>query len=358
MGASNALEVVSQTGLAARSVGMGVHRLTFTPAQEELIRTSFMPGATQEEAGALLEVARLRGLNPFLKQIHFVKRTAQRDGRYVEVWAFQVGIDGFRAIAERTGQYDGQDEIVTLEGPDGLPVASRCVVYRKDRTRPIIATARFREYAQYTRDGALTKMWREKPFLMLEKCAEALGLRKAFPEDLSGLHEAAELGDSIDTVGTPVPTLGATVGAAQLPAAVASVPESKPEARIVDMKAGAGGPVHDNTKPDMPSMVALFDGRISVAGNAKLLNEIANEIGKAKEQGWLTPPETAALLKTWGARRAVLKAAVQAVSTKAPPPPSTPEPAASAPPAPTWNPEEQDAPPPSERREREPGEEP
>jgi phage recombination protein Bet len=330
-------------------VGVAVHRLTFTPAQEELIRTSFMPGATQEEAGALLEVARLRGLNPFLKQIHFVKRSTLRDNRYVEVWAFQVGIDGFRAIAERTGQYDGQDEIVTLEGPDGLPVASRCVVYRKDRSRPIIATARFREYAQYTRDGALTKMWREKPFLMLEKCAEALGLRKAFPEDLSGLHEAAELGDSIDTVGTPVPTLGATVGAAQLPAAVASVPEptgSRPAAAAVA------------AKPDMPSMVALFEGRISVAGNAKLLNEIANEIGKAKEQGRLTPPETAALLKTWGARRAVLKAAVQAVSTKAPPPPSTPEPAASAPPAPTWNPEEQDAPPPSERREREPGEEP
>jgi phage recombination protein Bet len=341
MGASNtSLEVVSQAALASRSAV--VHRLTFTPAQEELIRTSFMPGATPEEAGALLEVARLRGLNPFLKQIHFVKRSTQRDGRYVDVWAFQVGIDGFRAIAERTGQYDGQDEIVTVEGPDGLPIASRCVVYRKDRTRPIVATARFREYAQYMRDGSLTKMWREKPFLMLEKCAEALGLRKAFPEDLSGLHEGAELGESIDTVGTPVPTLGASVGAAQLPAAVASVPESTPAAAA---------------KVDMPSMVALFEGRIAVAGNAKLLNEIANEIGKAKEQGRLTPPETAALLKVWGARRSVLKAAVQAVSTKAPPPPSSPEPPASAPHAPAWNPEEQDSPPPSSRREREPGEE-
>lgn len=349
MGASSALEVVPQ---ASRSVGAVVHRLVFTPAQEELIRTSFMPGATQEEAGALLEVARLRGLNPFLKQIHFVKRRTERDGRWVDVWAFQVGIDGFRAIAERTGQYDGQDEIVTIEGPDGLPVASRCVVWRKDRSRPIVATARFREYAQYTRDGQLTKMWREKPFLMLEKCAEALGLRKAFPEDLSGLHEAAELGEA-DAMGAP--TLGATVGVAQTHAAVASVPESKPAARIVDVK--AGGPLHDNTKIEPPGMVALFEGRIAVAGSAKLLNEIANEIGKAKEQGRLTPPETAALLKAWGARRSVLKAAAQAVSTKAPPPPSTPEPPTSAPAAPTWNPEEQDAPPPSERREREPGEE-
>lgn len=347
-GGSAALEVVPQAGVAARSAGGAGYRLAFTPAQEELIRASFMPGATAEEAGALLEVARLRGLNPFLKQIHFVKRSTQRDGRWTDVWAFQVGIDGFRAIAERTGQYDGQDEIVTVEGPDGLPVVSRCVVWRKDRSRPIVATARFREYAQYTRDGALTKMWKEKPFLMLEKCAEALGLRKAFPEDLSGLHEAAELGEAPDAAS--VPTLGATVGAAQLPA----VPESKP-ARIVDVK--AGGPVHDNTKAAPRDVVALFEGRIAVVANAKDLNEIAREITVAKDQGLIGAPEAAALVKAWSARRAVLKAAVAATSTKAPPPPSTPEAPARAPATKAWNPEEQDAPPPSERREREPGEE-
>jgi len=50
------------------------------------------------------------------------------------------------------------------------------------------ATARWSEYKP---DSDF--MWRRMPHTMLGKCAEALALRKGFPQELSGLYEAAEM---------------------------------------------------------------------------------------------------------------------------------------------------------------------
>ncbi len=73
-----------------------------------------------------------------------------------EVWSAQVGIDGFRAIAERTGVYDGQDEPDFEYDKSGKLLKCRVKVYRKDVPRPFVGVAHFSEYAQFKKDGSLT----------------------------------------------------------------------------------------------------------------------------------------------------------------------------------------------------------
>ena len=179
-----------------------VHRdvsgpLEFSSEQIQLMRDAYAPGATEVEFKTLLEISRLRRLNPFLKQIQFIKRKARDDNNnWREFWMAQVTIDGLRAIAERTGLYAGQDEPEFERNKDGLILSARVRVYRKDWQRPSVGTARWDEYVQVTRDGSPTKFWATMPHTMIGKCAEALALRKAFPEDLGGLYTEEEMQQS------------------------------------------------------------------------------------------------------------------------------------------------------------------
>ncbi len=183
-----------------------VHRdvsgpLEFSEEQVQLLRDGYAPGASPIEFRMLLEVARLRRLNPFLKQIHFVKRRSkdQRTDQWVENWTSQVSIDGLRAIAQRTGLYDGQDEPTFEHDKDGLILSARVAVYRKDWSRPAVGVARWSEYVQTTHNGNPTKFWSTMPYVMIGKCAESLALRKAFPEDLSDLYTDEEMQQADNT---------------------------------------------------------------------------------------------------------------------------------------------------------------
>ena len=202
----------------------------FSAEQTKMIRDSFLSGASASESSMLLEVARLRRLNPLLRQIHFVKRW-DADKR-AEVWSYQVSIDGLRAIAERTGKYDGQSDPEWEYDKEGKPTKCVVRVYRKDWTEGHHAAgvAFFDEYAQHKKDGTLTKFWATKPRLMLAKCAEALALRKAFPEDMSGLYVAEEMGaPEAEEKPAPQPHPHVEAAAKVLEAEVVKPPEPKPE---------------------------------------------------------------------------------------------------------------------------------
>jgi phage recombination protein Bet len=155
--------------------------------------------ATDEELKLFLGYCNRTGLDPFSRQIHAVYRYDKNAAD--EVLSIQTGIDGYRLIAERTGErngsseewcgYDGQWVDVWLS--DEPPAASRCSVYRKGCSQPFTGVALWREYAQTYQDGNPTSMWRKMPAVMLAKCAEAIALRKAFPQETSDLYTREEM---------------------------------------------------------------------------------------------------------------------------------------------------------------------
>jgi len=181
----------------ARVPTTAMRPLEFSAEQKQMIRDSYANGATNEEFSVLMEIARTRNLNPLLKQVYFVKRWDKSKGR--EVWSAQVSIDGLRAIAQRTGQYDGQDqpEFEYADNGKGKLKSCKIKVYRKDWSRPAVGFVMWDEAAQTNKSGELTDFWRRMPHRMIEKVAESIALRKAFSEETGGISvEGVEADDS------------------------------------------------------------------------------------------------------------------------------------------------------------------
>lgn len=179
--------------------------LKFSEDQTALLKRTVCKGSTDDEFQLFMYQCKRTNLDPFAKQIHAVKRWDSKAGR--EVMSIQTGIDGYRLIADRTGLYEGQTEPEWC-GDDGIwktvwldtknPLAARVGVWKKGFKAPLYAVALWRGYAQtYTPKGSskseLTHMWSKMGDLMISKCAESLALRKAFPQELSGVYTHKEM---------------------------------------------------------------------------------------------------------------------------------------------------------------------
>jgi len=163
----------------------------FTSQQLATLRQIGVEKASEGDLAVFFHHCQRTGLDPFAKQIYMVGRWDNRAGAMKYV--IQTGIDGYRLIAERTGTYAGSDETWQEQGGN---LVSATVTVRKvvaGQVCGFTATARLEEYVQTGKDGKPMGLWAKMPHRMLAKCAEALALRKAFPQDLSGIYTAEEM---------------------------------------------------------------------------------------------------------------------------------------------------------------------
>ena len=163
----------------------------FNDEEVQLLKRVVATGLSDSEFKVFLAVCERKGLDPFQRQIYAVKR----GGKMV----IQTGIDGLRAIAARTGVYAGNDDPVFDN--EESPAKATVTVYKivGGQRCAFTASARWDQYFPGERSG---HMWLKMPHVMLGKCAESLALRKAFPEDLSGLYTTEEM-QQADHKGAP-----------------------------------------------------------------------------------------------------------------------------------------------------------
>jgi phage recombination protein Bet len=185
----------------------------WTQEQTQLISSTIAPGCTSDELKLFAYACQRTGLDPFSKQIYAIKRGGSSGGKM----SIQVGIDGLRAVAEKTGELDGSATfwIGDTEGSQWSdvwlgskpPAAAKTIIWRKGCSHPFTATARFADF------NAGQGLWNKMPSVMIAKCSEAQALRRAFPADMSGVYTVDEMeqAETVTVTATPAPALAFAV---------------------------------------------------------------------------------------------------------------------------------------------------
>lgn len=190
---------------------------SFTPDQTEVIRNLFAKGATDDELVVFLRLAEKYDLDPFAREIWCIcelnpdgtrkldkngdlrppmiqasragwRKVAQRDGRCAGIEAAAVySKDTLERLAD-----GGIRHVICLDVDEqgrqdrGKIVGAYALVWRHDWTRPAYAWATWQDYGagQVSDDKGNKRVWSpwyKFPSAMIEKQAESMALRQAFP---------------------------------------------------------------------------------------------------------------------------------------------------------------------------------
>ncbi|AXN43429.1 RecT family protein [Mycobacterium marinum] len=201
----------------------------FNSTQRAMLAQLGLSDAPEGDLILFSHVCQKSGLDPFRREIFMIGRNTQvtryekvdpddpesnqrKVTRWETVYTIQTGIQGFRKRARELA--DEKGDRLGFDGPywcgeDGnwkeiwpdtdKPVAAKYIVFRNGE--PVPAVTHYAEYVQTTKvDGVAqpNSMWSKMPRNQLAKCAEALALQRAYPDELSGivLEDAAQVIDS------------------------------------------------------------------------------------------------------------------------------------------------------------------
>jgi len=144
----------------------------------------------QRDIISYLHLAQLTGANPALKQIylvaHFDKKKGYRVGTPIFSYHFLL------AKAKETGKYKGVSVKTSVEDVFN-PITG-------DMKKELVSTATIEvdgfisEFKAHWSEffNPVNHIWKSKPYIMLEKCAIANVLKRAFPEALNGMVTEVE----------------------------------------------------------------------------------------------------------------------------------------------------------------------
>lgn len=198
-----------------------MNAITHTPRQIALIQKTVAKDCSTDEFNLFVEVARAKGLDPFLGQIIpmvFNKNARDQSKRKMTII---ISRDGQRVIAQRCGDYrpasrpPAYETDATLKGPlnpQGI-VSATVYLWKQDPKTSdwfeVAGQAYWDEFApikdEWTEgdDGRrrptghqtldASGNWVRMPRLMIAKCAEMQALRAGWPEEFTGLYDEAEM---------------------------------------------------------------------------------------------------------------------------------------------------------------------
>lgn len=175
--------VLAQATKLATSLGMDI-------GGDELVQTlkatAFKGQVSDAQMAALLIVANRYGLSPWTKEIYAFP---DKNNGIVPV----VGVDGWARIINEHTQFDGMDFEQDAE-------SCTCIIYRKDRSRPVKVT----EFMDECKRG--TGPWQSHPRRMLRHKAMIQCARLAF--GYAGIYDQDEAERIVEKDITPTTEIG------------------------------------------------------------------------------------------------------------------------------------------------------
>ncbi|MDX0789263.1 phage recombination protein Bet [Sinorhizobium medicae] len=211
-----------------------ITKFDLSPRQIALVQQTVAKDCNADEFNLFMEVARAKGLDPFLGQI--IPMVFSKDNAKKRKMTIIISRDGQRVIAQRCGDYRPASKPATYEidpslkgptNPQGI-ISATVYLWKQDPKSgdwyEVAGQAYWEEFApishspdQYNyvetgdtwpdgkpkkmkklKDGAVPSLddsgnWCRMPRLMIAKCAEMQALRAGWPEQFTGLYDEAEM---------------------------------------------------------------------------------------------------------------------------------------------------------------------
>ena len=199
-------------------------QVRYTEEQIKTVKNTVAKGASDDELKMFIGIAEKYGLDPFIKEIWFIKRAKKVKDKnnnwdYPRLPSGEVDYtgaettimtsrDGYLKVAQRDENFEGIIGFPVKEGDTfeidaenytvihrfgakrGKIIGAWAKVSHKKR-KPVIAWADFQEY-----NAANSNIWKSYPSAMIQKVAEVLALKRQF--GISGLTTKEEMSTQYD----------------------------------------------------------------------------------------------------------------------------------------------------------------